>query len=75
MHIELDALEIFLIITWWVASKWVARLVFVGVVAKIIANIMQRAGDKIESKMQKFGVGVGKTEVNGAEEKQNGERN
>jgi hypothetical protein len=61
MHIELDTLEIFLIITWWIVSKWVARLVFVGVVAKIIASFMQRMGNNIDSKLQGFGIGKGKT--------------
>jgi hypothetical protein len=69
MHFEIDTLEIFLIITWWIVSKWVARLVFVGVVAKVIANMVQRAGNGIESKLQGFR--GGKNTSNGAEEKEN----
>jgi hypothetical protein len=54
MHIELDTLEILLIVAWWFLSKWVSRLVFVSLIGKVIAVIMKKAGEGVESRFQKF---------------------
>lgn len=48
MHIELDTMEICLIIFWWVASKWLARFVVLGLITKVIAKLKGRAVDSVE---------------------------
>jgi hypothetical protein len=41
-------MEICLIIFWWVASKWLARFVVLGLITKVIAKLKGKAVESVE---------------------------
>lgn len=54
MHIEFDVLEVLAVILGYFSIKWGVRVLLMGVVAKVVAGIKEKASEAIQNAKQSF---------------------
>lgn len=54
VHIELDIVEIMVLITWWITSKWLARFVILGLIGKLASAFKKKGEEKLGKLKEQF---------------------